>query len=376
MPVQPLPIDDIVNIVVDLSRRSAVRNQFDLSILIGKNNVIPKEERVRTYTSVNSMLQDGFNLDDRLVKAATLMFSVDNAPERIAIGTRVTDETPVQAVQACREANSDWYICILCDDISVDEHMSVMSYTNAATPRTVYAYTTDSTAEDLAASDNSVAVKAKKLNYRRTFGQYSTKHKDAVASIIGTAMGYMTGLANSAFTLKFKREPGVEVENGSSVLTDTQLQHLRAANLNVYVNRGGQYDIFEEGYMADGSWFDEIIYLDKMENDIQLSIMDLFTSEAKIGQTEPDMTLIHSAINSVLEEYVKIGFIAEGVWNRKGILNLKKGDVLPKGYLVQSESINDQSQADRDARKAPPVYVALKLAGAIHSIVIKVDVNR
>lgn len=376
MPVKPLPIDDVVNIVVDLSRRSAIRNEFNLSALIGKNSVIPKEERIRTYTSVNAMLQDGFQLDDRLVKAATLVFSADMPPERIAIGTRFTDETPIQAVQACREANSDWYACIVCDELTIDEHMSVMEYTNATSPRTVYAYTTNNANEDLTNSDNSVAVKAKKLNYRRTFGQYSSKHPDAVASIIGTAMGYMTGLANSAFTLKFKREPGVEVENGSSILTDTQVQNLRAANLNVYVNRGGQYDIFEEGYMADGSWFDEIIFLDKLENDFKLAIMDLFTSEAKIGQTEPDMTLIHDALNQVCEEYVKIGFIAEGKWNRKGILNLKKGDVLPRGYLIQSEPINDQSQADRDARKAPPVYVALKLAGAIHSVVIKVDVNR
>lgn len=376
MPVQPLPIDDIVNIVVDLSRRSAVRNQFDLSILIGKNSVIPKAERVRTYTSVNAMLQDGFKPDDRLVKAATLIFSVDQPPERVAIGMRDTEETAVQAVQACRVANSDWYACIICDDLAVQEHMDVMAYTNAAKPRTVYAYTTSDASKDLTKSDDSVAVKSKKLNYRRTFGQYSTKHKDAVASIIGTAMGYMTGLANSAFTLKFKREPGVEVENGSSILTDTQITNLRAANLNVYVNRGGQYDIFEEGYMADGSWFDEIIFLDKLENDFQLAIMDLFTSEAKIGQTEPDMTLIHGALNQVCDQYNKIGFIAEGKWNRKGILNLKKGDVLPKGYLIQSEPIDEQSQADRDARKSPPVYVALKLAGAIHSVVIKVDVNR
>lgn len=51
-------------------------------------------------------------------------------------------------------------------------------------------------------------------------------------------------------------------------------------------------------------------------------------------------------------------------------------DTLPGGYLIQSEPIDSQSQADRDARKAPPIYVSLKLAGAIHHVTISVDVNR
>ena len=43
---------------------------------------------------------------------------------------------------------------------------------------------------------------------------------------------------------------------------------------------------------------------------------------------------------------------------------------------IQSEPINAQLQADRDARKAPPIYVSLKLAGAIHHVTVQVDVNR
>ena len=31
---------------------------------------------------------------------------------------------------------------------------------------------------------------------------------------------------------------------------------------------------------------------------------------------------------------------------------------------------------ERDARKAPPIYVSLKLAGAIHHVTVQVDVNR
>ena len=81
-------------------------------------------------------------------------------------------------------------------------------------------------------------------------------------------------------------------------------------------------------------------------------------------------------INSACDEFVNIGFIAPGQWNGDGILSLKKGDMLAKGYLVQAEAVEAQSQADRDARKSPPIYVSVKLSGAIEWVTIQVNVNR
>ena len=42
----------------------------------------------------------------------------------------------------------------------------------------------------------------------------------------------------------------------------------------------------------------------------------------------------------------------------------------------RSEAIDDQSQADRDARKSPPIYICVKLAGSIEFVTIEVYVNR
>ena len=57
-------------------------------------------------------------------------------------------------------------------------------------------------------------------------------------------------------------------------------------------------------------------------------------------------------------------------------MEIEQGDAIEKGYQVMSESIDSQTSADRDARVCPPIYVALKLAGAIHSVVIQLNVNR
>ena len=49
--------------------------------------------------------------------------------------------------------------------------------------------------------------------------------------------------------------------------------------------------------------------------------------------------------------------------------------MLTKGYYVYAQSVNTQMQADREARKAPVIQCAIKLAGAIHSTEILINVN-
>jgi len=84
----------------------------------------------------------------------------------------------------------------------------------------------------------------------------------------------------------------------------------------------------------------------------------------------------------ICKRLIEYGMDAESAAKNVGVnyhdlsLELKYGDTLPRGYMIQSEPINDQTQADRDARKAPPIYVSLKLAGAIHHVTVQIDVNR
>jgi hypothetical protein len=185
-------------------------------------------------------------------------------------------------------------------------------------------------------------------------------------------MGANTRLANSAFTLKFKRLVGVAVDP----LTEAQVSDAAAVNANVYINRGATYDMFEQGTMADGTWFDEMLNLDMMSNYIQLDVIDLLTKTTKVPQTESGIAQIINSFAPTLNKFVIIGFLAPGMWTAPGFLELETGDPIETGYLVLHEAIDDQSVADREARICPPIYIALKLAGAIHSVVIQINVNR
>lgn len=376
-----LPLDPIANIMVNLSARSAVRKAFNLALLMGDvgDSVDFGSARIKTYESTTEMLQDGFTTSDRLYKAAALIFGQSKTPPKVAIGKATkTDETlesPLATLQACREDDGEWYVGIYCGALTNDQIIECAKYIESVSPDTVFAYTTND-AKVMDIEDGGIFKKLKDLSYRKSFGQYSSKNDDAVCAIIGWAMGAMTGTINSAFTLAYKTEVGVETENSSSLFSSSKVNAIKGNNGNVYINRGSYYNVFEEGTMADGTWFDEVIYLDKYKNDMQLAVMDLLYQNNKIAQTEAGMTRIKDAIKVVCEDMNRIGFIATGVWKSNDILNLAYGATLPSGYMIQSEPIDKQSQADRDARKAPPIYVSLKLAGAIHHVTIQVDVNR
>lgn len=190
---------------------------------------------------------------------------------------------------------------------------------------------------------------------------------------MGYAMGANTGLANSAFTLAYKPEVGVVPEP----LTTTQFKTIIGYNGNVYTNYGASYNLLVNGTMADGVPFDEVLNLDVLTNDIQTSVMNaLTTAGPKVPQTEEGVSLLVSAITVPCSNARTRGVIAPGVWKGAPVLNLRTGDTLSMGYMVLADRLTNQSQADRDARKSPPIYVAVKLAGAIEHVVIGVVVNR
>ena len=65
-----------------------------------------------------------------------------------------------------------------------------------------------------------------------------------------------------------------------------------------------------------------------------------------------------------------------GIWQADGFGTLQRGDRLDSGYYVYMPSVDDQDQSDREARMAPPMQIAVKLAGAIHTADVIISINR
>lgn len=279
-------------------------------------------------------------------------------------------ESPVDTVQKMRMANSEWYSLAFCEELGEADVLAVAAYIESSSIYSAFFVNSSSDAVTRNLEDN-LFSKLKGLKYSRTFG-LATKKPYSHIGAMAYPMGQISDQANSSFTLGLKGLPGCTVDSYSS----QEVNNVESNYGNVYINRGSSYDILEEGRVFSGAWFDEIIQLDKLANTIQLDIMDLLYQNPKIAQTESGVSRIMAKISAACQNSVKTGFIAPGMWNGVDVLNLTSGDYLPDGFLVQSESINDQSQADRDARKCPYLYVSVKLAGAIQSVTIRIDVNR
>lgn len=365
-----LPLNDVVDVSVVVGPVSNVRTNFNLGLIIGKSTVISTTDRVKVYQKTDDMLADGWAGTEPEFLAAQKYFSQTPRPSKVAIGVQGTSETAVQAVTACRQKNTEWYPCTVCGAEKADI-IAVANYIESADPVSTYFYTTGDS-DVLGNVSGNVMQTLKSNSIHRSLGQYSTKDDNAVVAIMGYAMGANNQGANSSYTLANKKEVGVEPE----ALTSTQATAIKNLNGNIYVNRGSVYNLFEPGKMADGTFFDEVLGLDMLTNNIQVAVVNALTSESKIAQTDAGMDKLLNYITAPLETARTIGFIAPGVWNTTGILSLNTGDTLPLGYLILADSIASQSQADREARKSPPIYIPCKLAGAIQYVNIGVYVNR
>lgn len=287
----------------------------------------------------------------------------------------IAAETILTAVQIIGGMSNDWYGLQIAASVAStqDDYLAVAAYIEAASVSRIFGVTTQ-LALALDANDaTDLASKMKAAGYKRTFVQYSSSHAYASASIFGRAFTVNFDGSNTAITLKFKQEPGVTPET----LTANQAAALAAKNCNVFVRYNNDTAILQSGTMANGFFFDEVHGTDWLQNDLQTDVYNLlFTSQTKIPQTDAGINQIVARVSNRLEQAVNNGLVAPGVWNGPAIGALGTGDALNTGYYVFAPPVATQSQADREARKAPVLQAAIKLAGAVHSADIIVNVNR
>jgi hypothetical protein len=222
-------------------------------------------------------------------------------------------------------------------------------------------------------STTDIAYLLKQLGYKRTVTQYSSNSAYSVCSFLGRALTVNYNGNSTVITLMYKQEPGIVAEN----LTTTQVNALEAKNCNVFVAYNNNTSIIEQGKVASGDFIDTITGTDWMAVTIMTAVYNLlYTSPTKIPQTDAGSNLITTTIETVCSQGVANGLLAPGVWNSAGFGQLHQGDFLPKGFYVYAPPVASQTQADREARKSVPFQIAAKLAGAVHTVDITINISR
>jgi uncharacterized protein DUF3383 len=237
----------------------------------------------------------------------------------------------------------------------------------------IFGVTTQEAAALLSSSTTDLAALLQAGGFSRTFCQYSSVNPYATASIFGRAFSVNFQASNSTITLKFKQEPVVAAEQ----LSETSAAALSAKNCNVFVAFSNNTNIIQQGTMANGFFFDEIHGTDWLQNQLQTDVYNLlYTSPTKIPQTDAGINQIATVVSQDFQLAVNNGFVAPGVWTGPNIGAVVTGQYLSTGYYVFQPAIATQAASDRQARKAPPIQGAIKLAGAVHFAGIIVSVNR
>jgi hypothetical protein len=287
-------------------------------------------------------------------------------------------ESIVQAVAACRIASPNWYLVGACGAADAD-HLAVAAFTQTATPQAQYVGNT-STAAVAAGTTGNIAAELQAALYNRVYLQYSTTQSGAApnnayffAGLMGVAMGLNTGLAGSYFTMKFKAIPTMTTEP----VSQTQLTTIEGQNCNLYLDYANAYSFEEQGQVANGQFFDEVLFLDMLGSQIQYNCVALFASQNSIPQSDGGEQLLINAVNNACQTLRNIGFIAQnGTWSGITILGLSAGNALPNGFLVQAPPFSQKAQYGVTGRQMMPIYVALIEAGAGHSLTVGVTVQR
>lgn len=282
-------------------------------------------------------------------------------------------ETAAEAVNLFDDRfGQSWYAVVIPGG-EPDDQLEVAQVVESSINKHILGITTQEAGVLVAASTTDIASVLKDLNYTRSMVQFSSSSPYAVVSALARILTTDYNGNNTVITLKFKQQPGVVAET----LPVSQVTVLQSKHANVFINYNNETAILEQGVMVNGEFVDVITGTDWLAVALQTALYNvLYTSTTKIPQTDQGQQLLLTTCESICSQAVVNGLLAPGVWNSGGFGQIKQGDFLAKGFYVYSDSFNKQQPNDRAARKAMPIQIAAKLAGAVHDISVTVNVNQ
>jgi hypothetical protein len=176
---------------------------------------------------------------------------------------------------------------------------------------------------------------------------------------------------NTALTMHLK-----ELSVAAESYTEGEITKAKNVGLDIYTTikntpcilTSGANDFMDNRYNLIG-------FQDALQTDLYNLLKQTGT---KIPQTNRGMNLIIDQCEKTSKGFARAGVFGAGVWSSPdsfGDINVFKRAIEQNGYYWIYGALADQSQADREARKSTVIQGAVKMAGAVHSIDVIVNVN-
>ena len=159
-------------------------------------------------------------------------------------------------------------------------------------------------------------------------------------------------------------------------MTQTLLNAAVTAGVDTYVSIAGVPSLFTSGA---NSFYDEIYNEFWLKFALETAGFNyLRATSTKIPQTEAGVEGLKNVYRRVCDQGISNGFLAPGEWTSPDVFGDPASlitNIETIGYYVYSTPLSQQSTADRDARQAPLIQIAVKTAGAIQKSSVIVNVN-
>lgn len=387
------------SLTANITNFKSVTNGSLKLIIDGKETEVQGMDfsNARTLTDIINVLNNQ-NLDVYITKGAgdTIVFTskrfgttssvafdtasagTDIAGASYLIGSSATETTGTNAsgqtlAEAITSAKQQIYFGGILSTQYVDDATLIANSTAIQSEDAIY-YEAMTSLENIAVTG--AAIKAAGNGKTRTlaYSRNAEIAKIAIATYATIANSVNYRGADTANTLNLKTLTGVIGDTG---LSESYVLSANANGVDIYGMTGGLSVVYSN---------DNNGYTDDIENELWFKkavevagFNYLRQTNTKIPQTEAAMTGLKSVYQGVCETSIRNGVVAPGTWNTAipfGDPETFQKNIQEKGYYIYSVPVSQQSQIDREARKAPLIQIALKLSGAIHFSEIIINVER
>ncbi len=364
-----LSTDPIVQVNVFATAGAASPTAYDTGLILYPKEGATADTAPHTYTSAADMLSDGYTSTEEAYQAAVKYFAANPSPTRLLVYRYPNTTSNEDALSAALESTASFYGIYLCDHTAA-KVKAMADYVQSLNGRYIFFYSVTGTPAEAIAQDGLFAYMQASTNMR-ALGIYARNDLDA-ASVMGTALGLSLTGRNNAFSLCYKQINGME----AMTLTESQVTSIKALNGNVYVARGYSRYLLENGSVASGLRFDEVLYLDRIASELQDAAIALLTeTSGKMSQTDDTTAIFINRFSTILSAFTDMGVLATSAWRGAAVGSITPGDMIENGFTLWADSFDNQSDADRAAHKAMPVHAALCFAGSVESLVLDIDVT-
>lgn len=332
------------------------------------------------YTIYTNPTQVGtdFGTSSKAFSIATAFFSQN--PNPLGTGGYLViiplNNGGTEAVDAAiaRTINSVYYFGVLVDQVLTGVYMPTLtSYIQSIDKMFFYCsnLTADFQPGGLLDLFRSGTLTHSRGLYYSTGAQIDSNRMAAAYASRGLSTNFSA--ANTTTTMHLKTLATITQDN---TLTQTLLTQAQTAGVDTYPDIAGQASLFTSG---NNSFFDEVYNEFWFKFALQTAGYNLLRqTSTKIPQTEIGIETLKNEYRKICVQAASNGFIGPGTWTSSTTfgnptdLIRSIGDV---GYYVFSLPLSQQSTADRQARKAPTIQIAVKAQGAVHSSNVIVNVN-